>query len=813
MASLFYSRYIPPASAAVDVADESEHDNSRPAKKRKKTSKAKISFNSTAAGEQANNVDVADTIQGIFGVNLDDDTRSNQNQGRARTLKSANSVSLLAGDSNIPSPKRELEKVVDPKLEKKKKPKKKKPKKKLSKSHSEVPRQKITPSNDDQEPSELEEPQHNNKHRKIRSEFEQSASAAAKMKDKHAAESQVIAKLPDHDITPIESHGLVPLPQPPEVPDVPIRFTLSALPDWLAQPLIVSTSDTASLDSLPLRRNAASSLKIKGYDNVLAIQATILPMLLPGPRQHSGDVCISAATGSGKTLAYALPMVENLRDKPVVQMRGLVVVPTRELVSQVRETLELCNVGSGLKIGTAVGSRSLKEEQGLLVQRWQRYDPDAYRTEQEKEIDEDEELMNWDFDDLLDEADELGCSPDHVVDYRSEIDILICTPGRLVDHMQSTKGFTLEHVQWLVIDEADRLLDESFQQWIDIVVPALEYQAPLQPWEEQLTQTFHILRRREVRKVILSATMTRDISKLTALKLRKPKLVVLESGRTTDQKDDQPEFEQNVDQRESFELPPTLKESAISIKNVEDKPLHLIALLERENAFAKPPSSLSPERRKASVGDKSTSTSGEDDSSEGSTSSSESSTPPSKRTSKTNTQRNLVSSTHGTLIFTTTNESALRLSRLLSLLRPTWTPHIATLTKSTTTTSTRRLLSSFRTRKLSVLIASDRASRGLDIQGLAHVINYDMPTGVTSYVHRVGRTARAGKEGRATTLVGWHEGRWFWGDIGRGEGIRRGVGRRVVRLESQLEGVGGKERREYEEALRILGVEARGERE
>jgi ATP-dependent RNA helicase DDX51/DBP6 len=808
MASLFYSRYIPPASAAVDVPDESEHDNSRPAKKRKKTSKAKIGFNPTAAGEQANNVDVADTIQGIFGVNLDDDTRSNQNQGKARTLKNANYVSLLAGDSNIPSPTRELEKVVDPKLEKKKKPKKK-----LSKSHSEVSRQKITPSNDDQEPSELEEPQHDNKHRKIRSKFEQSASAAAKMKDKYAAESQVIAKLPDHDITPIESHGLVPLPQPPEVPDVPVRFTLSALPDWLAQPLIVSTSDTASLDSLPLRRNAASSLKIKGYDNVLAIQATVLPMLLQGPRQHSGDVCISAATGSGKTLAYALPMVENLRDKPVVQLRGLVVVPTRELVSQVRETLELCNVGSGLKIGTAVGSRSLKEEQGLLVQRWQRYDPDAYRTEQEKEIDEDEELMNWDFDDLLDETDELGCSPDHIVDYRSEIDILICTPGRLVDHMQSTKGFTLEHVQWLVIDEADRLLDESFQQWIDIVVPALDYQAPLQPWEEQLTQTFHILRRREVRKVILSATMTRDISKLTALKLRKPKLVVLESGRTTDQKDDQPALEQNVDQRESFELPPTLKESAISIKNVEDKPLHLIALLEREHAFAKPLSSLSPERSKGSVGDESTSSSGEDDSSEGSTSSSESSTPPSKRTSKTNTQRNLVSSTHGTLIFTTTNESALRLSRLLSLLLPTWTPHIATLTKSTTTASTRRLLSSFRTRKLSVLIASDRASRGLDIQGLAHVINYDMPTSVTSYVHRVGRTARAGKEGRATTLVGWHEGRWFWGEIGRGEGIRRGVGRKVVRLESKLEGVGGKERREYEEALRILGMEARGERE
>lgn len=76
----------------------------------------------------------------------------------------------------------------------------------------------------------------------------------------------------------------------------------------------------------------------------------------------------------------------------------------------------------------------------------------------------------------------------------------------------------------------------------------------------------------------------------------------------------------------------------------------------------------------------------------------------------------------------------------------------------------------------------------------------------------MGRTARAGREGRATTLVGWHEGRWFWGEIGRGKGIGRGVGRKVARVESKLEGVGEKERKEYEEALRVLGIEARGER-
>ena len=109
-----------------------------------------------------------------------------------------------------------------------------------------------------------------------------------------------------------------------------------------------------------------------------------------------------------------------------------------------------------------------------------------------------------------------------------------------------------------------------------------------------------------------------------------------------------------------------------------------------------------------------------------------------------------------------------------------------------------------------MLVASDRASRGLDIQNLAHVINYDLPVSLTSYVHRVGRTARAGKEGTATTFVAHREARWFWNEIARSEQVKRGPGKKVSRMKLNLE-PGDKERKRYEEALRQLGREARGE--
>ena len=668
------------------------------------------------------------------------------------------------------------------------------------------------------------------KHKKIRAKYEKAAKDSSQRVENAAASK--IGGLEEHErepTSPIEIHGLEPLPQPPQTPDAKDKPTFSGLPDWLVHSVSVSSLATIPLDSLNLNPRMLTALKLKGYHDAFAIQAAVLPLLLPGSQQqHSGDICISAETGSGKTLAYALPMVENLRDKPVIRLRGLVVVPTRELVAQVRECFEMCGAGSGLKIGTAVGSKSLKEEQLLLIEKGQKYDPSTYRAEREKLSAEDNELMDWDTEDAVGNGDDFEYLENYVVEYCSKVDILICTPGRLVEHIQSTKGFTLNHVQYLVIDEADRLLHESFQQWVEIVMPALEYQPPLDPVNDQLLSTFHLLRRRKVQKIILSATMTRDVGKLTALKLRQPKLAVLEMKRQ-EVEDNPLETNQTkqmrLDLKNSIKLPPTLKEAAIPISNTDDKPLHLIEILEREPAYSPGLNEPRPKKIKSQPFPESTEILSSDRDETSDCSSSNSSTSSSlsfsdRSKSPTLKPQPLEASPppdrapmYGTLVFTNNNENAIRLATLLTILRPAWHAQIGTLTKSTSSAGGHRTLARFRAHKLTVLIASDRASRGLDIPHLAHVINYDLPTSVTGYVHRVGRTARAGREGRATTLVVKHEAHWFWNEIARGGGgIVRAAASRVVRAESRLDGWGKVERREYMNALKRLGEEAKGGR-
>ncbi|MCJ1280080.1 ATP-dependent RNA helicase dbp6 [Puttea exsequens] len=630
---------------------------------------------------------------------------------------------------------------------------------------------------------------------------------AARIADENAkgnGPTEVAASPPKEDAANVEVHGLEPLPQPPQVEESSRISALSALPKWLRSPIIASATKFVPFDTLPLTKNIISTMHKKGFADAFAIQAAVLPMLLPGPDRHNGDLCISAATGSGKTLAYVLPMVEAVREKPIRQLRGLIVVPTRELVSQVRETLDLCTAGTNIHIATAVGSKSLKEEQSSLIEKGQRYHPEGFKAEQEKVIDEDEELMDWDFEKLFGPRDDFEVSYNHVMEYRSKADILVCTPGRLVEHLESTKGFTLEHVQWLVIDEADRLLDERFQDWVDAVLPGLEYLPPLDPIQERLSKTFHLLQRRDVRKIILSATMTRDVSKLTALRLRRPQLVVLEGQKSEDTNDLAGDFLVTDGQR--LELPPTLEEVAVKVHNADDKPLLLLRLLDQTD-WGKPPQQQLNNEDNPSESSESGRSSEESPTSTNSSPTS----PPHPHTPIPSTIPHpllqLPQTPHGTLIFTRTNTHATRLALLLSLLFPMHPPKIAPLTSFLPPRTLRQTLSRFRSGHLSILVASDRASRGLDIPHLAHVINYDMPSSVEAYVHRVGRTARAGRAGRASTLVEGHEARWFWrevvrGKVGRGGKVKRddgGVGRD--------EGV----RERYLEALEMVGREARGE--
>ena len=639
------------------------------------------------------------------------------------------------------------------------------------------------------------------RHKTVLDKYEKAAKKSAELADEGTVAAEDNESEKQEDAMDVEMHGLEPLPQPSPVKEDPKVSSFSALPEWIQAPVLASSANTLPFKGLALHDDIIASLEKRRYLETFAIQSAVLPMLLPGPKQYSGDICISAATGSGKTLAYVLPMVQSLRNRPVTRLRGLIVVPTRELVNQVKESLDSCSTGSGLKIATAVGSKSLREEQTVLVEKDQRYDPEAYKAEQEKEIDEDEELRDWDFDQKFGSNDDLELFYNHVVEYTSKVDILVCTPGRLVEHIQSTTGFTLEHVQWLVIDEADRLLDESFQQWVDVVLPGLEHLPPPNNLQPDISDLF---RRREIRKIILSATMTRDISKLMTLQLRHPKMVVLESQIKKTAADDEDAVPGDDEGR--VDIPATLQEYGVPIleRNTQDKPLYLIELLESDsNPLIGKKHQYPPTRSKSSEPSEGDTSTDSEDLSQDSDSPSNSDHPSNQPFA------DKTPSNHGTLIFTESNEQVVRLARLLTLLRPSW--QIGTLTKSTAGSSGRKTLAAFRKRKLSILIASDRASRGLDIPDLAQVINYDMPKSATSYVHRVGRTARAGKEGTAITLVLHNQGKWFWKDgsgIAKSEILGRGVGKRVVRRNLVLD-VREEERERYDRALQTLGEEAK----
>jgi ATP-dependent RNA helicase DDX51/DBP6 len=267
-------------------------------------------------------------------------------------------------------------------------------------------------------------------------------------------------------------------------------------------------------------------------DAAFAVQSVVVPLLLD---ERGGDVCISAATGSGKTLAYVLPIVQALGGRVVTRLRAVVVVPTRELVAQVSAVAGSVGAGSGIKVGTAVGSRALAAEQGLLV--------DGR-------------------------------------DGSSKVDVLVTTPGRLVEHVQNTKGFTLQHVRWLVIDEADRLLAQSFQEWVGTVVGEFEKGGNEQDEVKRILDDLGVRVKRgsdRVRKVVLSATMTRDAGKLAGLKLRRPQMVVVEAPAGPDL-DDTPRSDDDKPE-EIFSVPAELKEIAVPVLNTEYKPLYLMYIL------------------------------------------------------------------------------------------------------------------------------------------------------------------------------------------------------------------------------------------
>ncbi|KAG6605763.1 DEAD-box ATP-dependent RNA helicase 10, partial [Cucurbita argyrosperma subsp. sororia] len=333
-----------------------------------------------------------------------------------------------------------------------------------------------------------------------------------------------------------------------------------------------------------------------GWKNPSKIQAEAIPHALEGK-----DLIGLAQTGSGKTGAFALPILQALLEAPQAFF-ACVLSPTRELAIQIAEQFEALGSGIGIKCAVLVG--------GV---------------------------------DMVQQAINLAKRP-HIV---------VGTPGRLVDHLSNTKGFSLRTLKYLVLDEADRLLNEDFQKSIDEILDEIP---------------------RERRTYLFSATMTKKVRKLQRACLRNPVKIEAASKYST------------VD---------TLKQEYCFIP-AKYKECYLVYILTEMS---------------------------------GSTS----------------------------MVFTRTCDA----TRLLSLILRNLGLRAIPISGQMTQVLLLGALNKFKAGECNVLICTDVASRGLDIPSVDMVINYDIPSNSKDYIHRVGRTARAGRSGVAISLVNQYELEWY----------------------------------------------------
>lgn len=345
-------------------------------------------------------------------------------------------------------------------------------------------------------------------------------------------------------------------------------------------------------DELGLSAELLRAIDAQGYRNATPIQQQAIPLILAGR-----DILAGAQTGTGKTAGFALPMLQRLHEtrqnERRARVRGLVLTPTRELAAQVGESVRT--------YGRYLPIRSTMIFGGVNI------------------------------------------SP-QIAKLRKGVDIVIATPGRLLDHVQQNT-VDLSEVEVLVLDEADRMLDMGFIRDIRKIMAELP---------------------RQRQNLLFSATFSKEIRSLAADLLNSP--VEVQAAARNVPADRINQLVWPVDQARKREL----LSHQIGVRNWRQ-----------------------------------------------------------------------------VLVFVRTKHGADRLSRQLAQDGL----NSATLHGNKSQAARTRALNDFKAGKVRVLVATDVAARGLDIERLPHVINFDLPHVAKDYVHRIGRTARAGQEGHAISLV------------------------------------------------------------
>lgn len=218
------------------------------------------------------------------------------------------------------------------------------------------------------------------------------------------------------------------------------------------------STETKAFSDLPLSTPTASGLEASHFQTLTDVQAGAIPLALKG-----NDILGAAKTGSGKTLAFLVPVLEKLYRAQWTEYDGLgalILSPTRELAVQIFEVLRKVGRHHSFSAGLVIGGKSLKEEAERL------------------------DRMN----------------------------ILVCTPGRMLQHLDQTAGFDANNLQILVLDEADRIMDMGFQSAVDALIEHL-------PKERQT--------------LMFSATQSKKVSDLARLSLKDPEYVSVHQEATS----------------------------------------------------------------------------------------------------------------------------------------------------------------------------------------------------------------------------------------------------------------------------------------
>ncbi|NJO42801.1 MAG: DEAD/DEAH box helicase [Cyanobacteria bacterium CRU_2_1] len=345
---------------------------------------------------------------------------------------------------------------------------------------------------------------------------------------------------------------------------------------------------TLSFHSLGLSESRVRHLEKAGFTVPTAIQAQAIPHLLSGR-----DVVGQAQTGTGKTAAFSLPLLERI-DLNSHAVQALILTPTRELAIQVYQSIRAFGDDKRLHVLPIYGGQSID----LQIRRLQR-----------------------------------GAQ------------IIVGTPGRVLD-LLNRGDLKLNQLNWLVLDEADEMLNMGF----------------IQDVEKILSQAPH-----ERQTAFFSATMDPSIRELATKFLRSPVTVTVEQPKAA---------------------PARINQVVYIVPRGWTKARALQPILEMQD----------PE---------------------------------------------------SALIFVRTRKAAAELTRQLQAAGHSVDEYHGDLSQA----QRERLLLRFRQRQVRWVVATDIAARGLHVEDLTHVINYDLPDSVDSYVHRIGRTGRAGKEGTAISLL------------------------------------------------------------